>query len=96
MPTLRAVKKKDKNDQRHGTCRLLIKINGVLYTLDRLKSHPGGWKLVKQDRVNNPSRYDVLPPFGTTEATCSCPDNSAGRRCKHIAARSRWACSGKE
>jgi hypothetical protein len=68
---------------RHGKCRLELTINGVVYTVRRVKlgvagRHAKSWSLTKPDGTCH-----FVCREGAT-LSCSCPDvRYHGARCKH-------------
>ena len=72
-----------------GTARLLIMINGAVYTLKNLNPDPTiadpAWRLTKEDGTS----YDVhVDEWG---ASCTCPDyvysrQNEEKKCKHCEA----------
>jgi hypothetical protein len=75
-----------KDVKAHGTCRLSIEINGVVYAVRRIRVEGvGGWRLRKADGM----AYRVVKDrWGVVR--CDCPDQVLGGRaageCKHCRA----------
>ena len=78
--------------ERHGICRLTLRIGGTDYRLRRFPPAPGSglmaiWTLrkIQADPGRAPVAYAVASDG--CESKCACPDHSVdGARCKHIMA----------
>ena len=70
---------------RHGTCRLIVIIDGTEYRLTRSPSARAAWHLKRLAEPRKGTIYCVLTHKGVV--TCSCPDSIMnGAVCKHVLA----------
>jgi len=71
---------------RHGSCRLLVHINGTAYSLARFATATPAWRLTKQSPDDQPASYIAAVNEHGLPA-CSCPDHQVrGAQCKHLGA----------
>ena len=72
--------------ERHGICRLTLRIGGTDYTLRPIpatKPELAAWRVTKQD-AERQGFYVVIATKGQPHS-CTCPDHSrSGWTCKHI------------
>ena len=70
---------------RHGTCRLIVVIDGTEYRLSRSPSARAAWHLKRLAEPRKGAIYCVLTH--NRVVTCTCPDSiSNGAVCKHVRA----------
>ena len=70
---------------RHGTCRLIVIIDGTEYRLTRSPSARAAWHLKRMAEPRKGTVYCVLTHKSVV--TCTCPDSIMnGAVCKHVRA----------
>ena len=70
---------------RHGTCRLIVIIDGTEYRLSRSPAARAAWHLKRMSEPRKGTTYCVLTHKSVV--TCSCPDSIMnGAVCKHVRA----------
>ena len=70
---------------RHGTCRLIVIIDGTEYRLTRSPSARAAWHLKRLAEPRKGTVYCVLTHKNVV--TCTCPDSIMnGAVCKHVRA----------
>ena len=70
---------------RHGTCRLIVIIDGTEYRLTRSPSARAAWHLKRMAEPRKGTVYCVLTHKNVV--TCTCPDSiTNGAVCKHVRA----------
>jgi SWIM zinc finger len=70
---------------RHGTCRLIVIIDGTEYRLSRSPAARAAWHLKRLSEPRKGTIYCVLTHKGVV--TCSCPYSIMnGAVCKHVLA----------
>ena len=70
---------------RHGTCRLIVIIDGTEYRLTRSPSARAAWHLKRLAEPRKGTVYCVLTH--KCVVTCTCPDSiTNGAVCKHVRA----------
>ena len=70
---------------RHGTCRLIVIIDGTEYRLTRSPAARAAWHLKRMAEPREGAVYYVLTHKSVV--TCTCPDSiTNGAVCKHVRA----------